>query len=82
MHERDNMFFLRFFLILDSSLIFVNDSDFMNRPLRTLLLRKLELDGPSNDADLNVVAFSNRFKSISVCEALMDRAKTSLIKSG
>lgn len=77
MHERDRKSFLRFFLIFDSSLTFVNESDFMNLLFRSFLLRKLRklsFDGPSNDE------ISNRFKSLSVCEVFS--ARTSLIKSG
>lgn len=83
MQERDRKSFLRFFLIFESSLTFVNESDRRNR-LRNFLLRKLQklsLDGPSNDADLKAFV-SNRFKSLSVCDVFIDCARTSLIKSG
>lgn len=84
MQERDRRSFLRFFFIFDSSLTFVNDSDFVGRVLWLFLQRKpekLTLDGASNDADLKEDIFS-RWMSLSVCDVFSDCAKTSLIKSG
>lgn len=84
MQERDKRSFLRFFFIFDSSLTFVNDSDFVGLILRFVLLWKLEKpsqDGPSNDADWKGDIL-RRWKSFSVCDVFSDCAKTSLIKSG
>lgn len=83
MHERANISFFLFFLIFESSLTRVKDSDFINLPLKNFLLRKpqkLSFGDTSNDADLKVDEISNCFKSFSVREVL--RAKTSRIKSG
>lgn len=80
MQERARVSFFFFFLIFESSLTLVDDSDFLNLPFKYLMLRKPQkpsLDKTSNEADLNDV---NSFKSVSVFEVF--NAKTSLIKSG
>jgi hypothetical protein len=83
MQERARDFFFRFFLILESSLTFVNDSDFLNLPGKKFLLRKpqkLSFGDISKDADLKAGVISSFLKSLSVFEVFI--AKTSLIKSG
>lgn len=79
MQERDKRSFLRFFLIFDSSLTFLRESDFVG--LLNFLQRKLEKLSESSDTDWNG-DFCNRWISFSVREVFIECAKTSFIKSG
>lgn len=81
MQERDKAPFLRFFLIFDSLLTLVIESDLEDLARAARLLEPPKLASVSKEADLNVAIFM-RLRSLSACEILMDCARTSLIKSG